>query len=117
MIMIRFQISRLFFLMSTLLFLFSCKPEVTKEVAEESPANEVMYHLFQRSFYDSNGDRHGDLKGIEQKLDYLQELGINSILLLPLYESVYYHNYYTGNFEKIDSAFGTLEDYISMVKA
>ena len=55
---------------------------------------EVIYHLFQRSFYDSNGDLHGDLKGLQQNLDYLQNLGVTSILLLPLYESVFYHNYF-----------------------
>jgi alpha-amylase len=81
-----------------------------------SPNNEVVYHLFQRSFYDSNGDLHGDLKGMREKLDYLQELGVTSVLLLPLYESIYYHNYFTGNYEKIDEEFGTKEDYIALVK-
>ena len=51
---------------------------------------EVIYHVFQRSFFDSNGDRHGDLKGIHQKLDYLQELGVTSILLTPPYQSEFY---------------------------
>jgi glycosidase len=81
-----------------------------------SPNNEVIYHVVQRSFYDSNGDLHGDLKGLTQKLDYLQELGITSVLMLPLYESVYYHNYFTGDFEKIDEEFGTKDDYLNLVK-
>lgn len=80
------------------------------------PADEVMYHVFQRSFYDANGDNHGDLKGLKEKLPYLQELGITSILMTPLYESVYYHNYYSSNFDKIDPRYGTMEDYISLVK-
>ncbi len=78
--------------------------------------NEVIYHVFQRSFYDSNKDMHGDLKGLEQKLDYLQELGITSILLLPLYESDYHHNYFANDFKTIDPEYGTLEDYLSLVK-
>ena len=86
------------------------------EKTVDSPNNEIVYHLFQRSFYDSNGDAHGDLNGIKQKLDYLQELGVTSILLLPLYESIYYHNYFTGNYEKIDEEFGTEADYIALVK-
>ena len=75
-----------------------------------------MYHVFQRSFYDSNGDQIGDLKGLTQKLDYLQDLGITSILLLPLYESIYYHNYFSSDFEKIDSTLGSKEDYFNLVK-
>lgn len=81
-----------------------------------SPENEVMYHVFQRSFYDANEDQIGDLKGLTEKLDYLQDLGITSILLLPLYESIYYHNYFTSDFEKIDSTLGTKEDYFNLVK-
>jgi glycosidase len=77
---------------------------------------EIIYHLFQRSFYDSNGDGIGDLNGIRQKLGYLQNLGITSILLLPLYESHYYHNYFAVDFSKIDPEFGTMDDYINLVK-
>jgi alpha-amylase len=80
-------------------------------------SGEVMYHLFQRSFYDSNGDSHGDLNGVKEKLDYLQDLGITSILLLPLYESVFYHNYFSGDFEKIDGVFGSMQDLIGLIKA
>lgn len=77
---------------------------------------EIIYHVFQRSFYDSNGDRHGDLPGLETKLDYLQELGVTSILLLPLYESVYYHNYFPIDFRTIDPEFGTEADFVNLVK-
>ena len=84
--------------------------------AQNSSKGEIIYHLFQRSFYDSNGDGHGDLNGVAQKLNYLQELGVTSILLLPLYESVYYHNYFAVDFHKIDPEFGTMQDYINLVK-
>ena len=73
--------------------------------------------LYKGVFYDSDGDLHGDLKGLETKLDYLQDLGVTSILLLPLYESDYYHNYFPNDFEKIDPRFGSKEDYLSLVKA
>lgn len=82
-----------------------------------SPDQEIVYHLFQRSFYDSNGDNIGDLNGISQKLDYLKELGVTSILLLPLYNSIYYHNYFADDFEEIDPEYGTLDDYLNMIKA
>ncbi len=79
-------------------------------------AQEVIYHVFQRSFFDSNGDGNGDLKGIQLKLDYLQDLGVTSILLTPLYVSEFYHNYFATDFEKIDPEYGTLDDYLILVK-
>jgi hypothetical protein len=69
---------------------------------------EVIYHVFQRSFFDSNGDTHGDLKGLADKLAYLQELGVTSILTLPTCESVFYHNYFSGDFIKIDPRYGSM---------
>src|SRR6185312_15530240 len=58
---------------------------------------EVIYHVFERSFFDASGDRNGDLKGLEEKLDYLRQLGVTSILLTPLYRSVFYHNYFADD--------------------
>jgi alpha-amylase len=78
--------------------------------------HEVIYHVFQRSFFDSNADGHGDLKGIEQKLGYLQDLGVTSILLTPLYQSEFYHNYFATDFEKIDDEYGSLQEYLELVK-
>ncbi|MBN8879979.1 MAG: alpha-glucosidase C-terminal domain-containing protein [Sphingobacteriales bacterium] len=77
---------------------------------------EVIYHVFQRSFFDSNGDGEGDLTGMRQKLDYLQNLGVTSILLTPLYVSDFYHNYFATDFENIDPAYGTMQDYLLLVK-
>ena len=57
----------------------------------------IIYQIYPRSFYDSNGDLQGDLNGINAKLGYLQDLGVNAILLLPLYKSVYYNNHKTNN--------------------
>jgi alpha-amylase len=81
-----------------------------------SAQDEVFYHVFQRSFFDSDGDGHGDLKGINQKLGYLEELGVNTILLTPLYASDFYHNYFAYDFEKIDPEYGSLDDYQLLVK-
>jgi len=79
--------------------------------------NEVIYHVFQRSFYDSNGDRNGDLNGLTQKLGYLKELGVTTILCTPLYESDFYHNYFAKDYSKIDPKYSTMEDYMAMIKA
>jgi len=77
---------------------------------------EIIYHIFQRSFYDSNGDMQGDLNGVRQKLDYLQQLGVTAILLTPLYQSVFYHNYFASDFKKIDPAYGSMQDYLKLIK-
>jgi alpha-amylase len=79
--------------------------------------NEVIYHVMQRSFYDSDGDLHGDLNGFVEKLDYLKELGATTILFTPLYESDFYHNYFPIDYENIDPEYGTKEEYIRFVKA
>jgi glycosidase len=78
---------------------------------------EVFYHIFTRSMRDSNGDRQGDLKGIEQSLPYLQKLGVTSILLTPLYPSPFYHNYFASSFDGVDPEFGTMADYGGLVRA
>ncbi|HEU5053336.1 MAG TPA: alpha-amylase family glycosyl hydrolase [Hanamia sp.] len=110
----------LFFNCFIIVSFISCVSKPQKENSENPIGNfaakEVIYHVFQRSFYDSNGDNIGDLNGLKEKLDYLQDLGVTSIQLLPLYHSVFYHNYFTDDFYKIDSTLGSMKDYISLVK-
>jgi len=95
--------------------LFICCSPKNDGSKKASLENEIIYHTFLRSFYDSNGDRHGDLNGLREKLDYLQELGVTSVLLTPLYYSDFYHNYFPIDFEKIDTEFGTKEDYFALL--
>lgn len=89
--------------------------------ANRSPAaadpldDAVVYHVFQRSFRDSDGDGHGDLNGIAASLPYLQSLGVTAILLTPLYPSRVYHNYFATDFEGIDPAYGSLADFRRLV--
>lgn len=78
---------------------------------------EVFYHVFFRSFRDSDGDRVGDLQGMIEGLDYLDELGITSILLTPLQPSPFYHNYFATDFESIDPLYGSMDDYTAFVRA
>ena len=101
-----------------LLFTNSCSTVNIKNSEDEPGWNDdIIYHVYQRSFFDSNGDRHGDLKGFVEKLGYLKELGVTTILFTPLYESDFYHNYFAKDYEKIDPEFGTMEDYLDFVKA
>lgn len=72
----------------------------------------VVYQIYPRSFYDSNGDGIGDLRGIIQKLDYLQELGVDVVWLSPVYKSPNDDNGYDiSDYQEIMDEFGTLADW------
>ena len=72
----------------------------------------VVYQIYPRSFYDSNGDGIGDLRGIIQKLDYLKELGIGVVWLCPVYKSPNDDNGYdVSDYQDIMDEFGTLADW------
>lgn len=76
----------------------------------------VIYQLYPRSFMDSDGDGIGDLKGIIQKLDYLESLGIDVIWLNPIYTSPNDDNGYDiSDYRGIMSEFGTMQDFDDMI--
>lgn len=78
--------------------------------------NAVIYQIYPRSFYDSNGDGVGDLQGIIKKLDYLQNLGIDAIWLSPIYRSPQDDNGYDiSDYQDIDPLFGTLDDMDELI--
>lgn len=72
----------------------------------------VVYQIYPRSFMDSNGDGIGDLKGVIQKLDYLDYLGIDLIWLSPVYQSPNDDNGYDiSDYKTILDEFGTMDDF------
>lgn len=71
----------------------------------------VGYQIFVASYRDSNGDGLGDLRGVIDSLDELQELGIEALWLTPVQESESYHAYDTVDYFSIDKRFGTENDY------
>lgn len=76
----------------------------------------VIYQIYPRSFYDSNGDGIGDLKGITEKLDYLKELGVTAIWCSPFYDSPNDDNGYDiRDYKKIMAEFGTMEDFDTLL--
>lgn len=75
----------------------------------------VFYEIFVRSFADSNGDGIGDLRGITQKLDYLDGLGVAGIWLTPICTSRSYHGYDVENYTEINPEYGTLADFEEMI--
>ena len=76
----------------------------------------VFYEVLVRGFSDSNGDGTGDLRGLIQRLDYLQWLGIDCIWLLPIYESPLRDGGYDiSDYTKILPEFGDLGDFVELV--
>lgn len=70
----------------------------------------VFYEIYVRSFNDSNNDGIGDLQGVIQKLDYIQDLGFKGIWLMPINISPSIHGYDVTDYYKINPEYGTMED-------
>ena len=85
----------------------------------------VFYEIFVRSFYDSNADGVGDLQGIIQKLDYLNDgnpntdtdLGVTALWLMPIFPSPSYHGYDVTDYRNIDEEYGTMNDFKALITA
>ncbi|MCM0647623.1 alpha,alpha-phosphotrehalase [Clostridium swellfunianum] len=76
----------------------------------------VVYQIYPKSFMDSNGDGYGDLKGVTEKLNYLQDLGVDYLWLTPFYHSPQKDNGYdVADYCSIDPRFGTMEDFEVLV--
>jgi alpha-glucosidase len=91
-------------------------PHPAPATAEPWWKHAVIYEIYPRSFQDSNGDGVGDLKGITERLDYLQLLGVNAIWLAPIYPSPQVDfGYDISDYENIDPQYGTLADFDRLV--
>lgn len=87
-----------------------------KKEKELDYENDIYYTLFVRSFADSNNDGIGDLQGVTDNLDYLEELGITAIWLLPIFEANSYHGYDTTDYYSIKSEYGSMTDFDNLIK-
>lgn len=84
----------------------------------------VFYEIFVRSFRDSDGDGIGDLQGLIEKLDYLNDgnpetttdLGVDALWLMPVFESPSYHGYDTLDYEQIERDYGTNQDFLVLTE-
>ena len=77
----------------------------------------VIYQIYPRSFKDTDGDGVGDLKGIIEKLDYIQSLGVNMVWLNPIYKSPNDDNGYDiSDYRDIMDEFGAMEDFDAMIE-
>lgn len=108
------QLGESFF--AALLHLVNSEPDVPVvsrgEVTRKWWKEAVFYQIYPRSFYDTNGDGIGDLRGIIEKLDYLKELGVDALWLSPIYDSPNDDNGYDiRDYHKIMEEFGTMEEF------
>lgn len=102
------------------------QPSITPTIPPQNTSGDypwwngdVFYEIFVRSFYDSDADGIGDLQGLIQKLDYLNDgdptttsdLGVSGIWLMPIFPSTSYHGYDVTDYYSINPDFGTMEDF------
>jgi alpha-amylase len=104
-------------------FMGGCSTRKDINIIEDNYRN--YYEIFVRSFYDSDGDGIGDIKGIIEKLDYLkdnnyktmEDLGVDGIWLMPIMPSPTYHKYDVTDYYSIDPQYGTMKDFEELIKS
>lgn len=93
-------------------------PEIDTSDDPQWYRDAVIYQLNVKAFFDSNNDGMGDFKGVTAKLDYVKELGVNTIWLMPFYPSPLRDDGYDiSEYENVHPQYGTLEDFREMLDA
>ncbi|MDX1286328.1 MAG: alpha-amylase family glycosyl hydrolase, partial [Draconibacterium sp.] len=88
----------------------------TFSAQSQSPfPNTIFYQIYTRGFYDSNGDGLGDFNGITQKLDYIEDLGVGALWIMPLFKSNTPHKYFSTDHMLVDPEYGTNNDLKKLV--
>jgi maltose alpha-D-glucosyltransferase / alpha-amylase len=78
----------------------------------------IIYQVHVRTFHDSNGDGIGDFPGLEQKLDYLQELGVSAIWLMPFFPSPLRDDGYDiADYNAVHASYGSLDDFRKLLES
>ncbi len=78
----------------------------------------IIYQVHVRAFYDSTGDGNGDFRGLAQRLDYLQDLGVNAIWLMPFFPSPLRDDGYDiSDYRSVNPTYGTLDDFKAFLDA
>ena len=97
------------------------KPSAMEQMNAKNDPNVIQdnyrtcYEVFVYSFFDSDGDGIGDLKGLTEKLDYIEGLGCNEIWMMPIMPSPSYHKYDITDYMNIDKQYGTLDDFDALI--
>lgn len=121
--MIRFRFSLALLLALSLLFAGCDKkgaapvePPVP-QIPDRTGESGISYQILVYSFADSDSDGCGDFKGIEQRLDYLKQMGVQALWLSPIHKAASYHGYDVLDYSSIDPDFGSEEDFKSLLDA
>ena len=93
------------------------------KITEKYDNNQTFYEIFVGAFSDSNGDGIGDLRGVINRLDYLNDgdpnsgksLGVTGIWLMPIFKSPSYHKYDVIDYYQIDPNYGTIDDLKELI--
>lgn len=114
------KLPKLIILITLLFIIEACSPpsETQFEIKDQTWWKEaVIYQIYPRSFKDSDGDGVGDLKGVIQKLDYIQSLGVDMIWFNPFFASPNADNGYDiSDYRAIMDEFGTMADFDALLK-
>ena len=100
------------------------EPEPVRQWRHDWARDAVFYEIFVRSFADSDGDGVGDLTGLVERLDYLNDgdpatrddLGVEGIWLMPVFESPSYHGYDTVDYRRVDREYGSRADLARLIR-
>ncbi len=76
----------------------------------------TYYEIFVYSFYDTDGNGIGDLKGVTEKLDYIADMGFNGIWLMPIFPSPTYHKYDAKDYKAVDEKYGNIDDFDELIE-
>ncbi len=91
----------------------------TNNLREKNPKYDIYYEIFVRSFADSDGDGIGDFNGVTENLDYLSDLGVTAIWLMPINETDTdwdsYHGYRIKDYYNVNPEYGTMEDLENLI--
>lgn len=94
----------------------SRKIDVAQPSSRQWWHDSVAYQIWPRSFYDTDGDGNGDIKGMTEKLPYLKQLGVGAVWVTPIFKSTFYHGYDTVDYYQIDPHYGTAADFDEFIK-
>lgn len=98
-----------------LVLLFNFVNAQSKENVSNWPQG-ITYEIFVQSFADSDGDGIGDINGMTSKLDYIKDLGVEGIWLMPINPSNSYHKYNVEDYYNIHPDYGSLDDFKKFVE-
>ena len=110
--------------LAIILLLFGCTSQESPDTNnQETPETErtwwkegILYQIYPQSFKDTDGDGFGDFKGVIEKLDYIESLGINMVWMNPFFESPLVDNGYdVADYRAIHPRYGTLDDFKAML--